>query len=82
MAAQLVTPKICQEYLGISEATYYRLLRADPPLPSIVLPVGGRRHRMSDVEDWINDLQAGQRPRRRRGRPRKAEQMARPGGVK
>lgn len=71
--------------LGLAPKTVRNIHSASPSRlpPSILLPAGGRRWRLEDVENWIAELAAAQHPasaatpvadvevKRRPGRPRK-----------
>lgn len=80
---QLLTPKTLAELLGLAEQTIYNRHSTGGNLPPCIKLGRLLRFRASDVDAWLNGQQAIAppppqlaAPKRRRGRPTKAEQIA------
>lgn len=86
----LLSPADVAAYLGLSVQTIYNRHSQGGPLPTC-FKVGNRlRFKQADVLDWVESLQSNPssnlgkaptpqnlEPKRKRGRPTKAEQIAR-----
>ena len=77
--AEVISHAELRARLGKSKNTVYRLLKCDPPLPSIVLPAGGRIFIWEEVFEWLRSFETT--PTKKRGRPTKTEQMRRGGAA-
>lgn len=87
MQQLLVSPAQLAAMLGLAPRTIYNRLHAGGDLPPVVRIGRLPRFAVADVQAWVDAKrgisvpQPAEPPRRRPGRPRKAEQIARRGCV-